>query len=105
MPRTPCLALILLAGTASANPPEDHELTRYADALAHQPTPIPDRIVTTFAGDPATSFAVTWRTDTSVTKAFAQIAPPRPAPASTTPAPRSAPTRPKSPTCPPRPNS
>ena len=34
----------------------------------------PDRIVTTFNGDPATSFAVTWRTDNSVGRTIAQIA-------------------------------
>ncbi len=34
----------------------------------------PDRISLTFSGDPATSFAVTWRTDTTVTIAYAEIA-------------------------------
>ncbi len=38
-------------------------------------TPWPDRIVTTLPGDPATSFAVTWRTDDSVGRTLAQIAP------------------------------
>lgn len=35
---------------------------------------MPDRIVLTWTGDPATSQAVTWRTDTSVTNAVAQLA-------------------------------
>lgn len=39
-----------------------------------QPTPYPDRVILTWVGDPARSAAVTWRTDTSVTKAKAQIA-------------------------------
>ncbi len=38
------------------------------------PSMDPDRIILTFYGDPATSRAVTWRTDKSVTKAVAQIA-------------------------------
>ncbi|MDZ8119848.1 metallophosphoesterase family protein [Pontiella agarivorans] len=39
------------------------------------PSPDPDRIFLTFHGDPATSRAVTWRTDQSVEQAFAEIAP------------------------------
>ncbi|MEC3905751.1 metallophosphoesterase family protein [Tamlana sp. 2201CG12-4] len=38
------------------------------------PSEDPDRIMLTFHGDPATNRAVTWRTDTTVTKAVAQIA-------------------------------
>lgn len=38
------------------------------------PSKDPDRIMLTFNGNPATSRAVTWRTDTSVTQAVAQIA-------------------------------
>ena len=38
------------------------------------PSKDPDRIILTFNGDPASSRAVTWRTDTTVTKAVAQIA-------------------------------
>ena len=38
------------------------------------PSKDPDRIILTFHGDPATSRAVTWRTDTSVEKSEAQIA-------------------------------
>ncbi len=34
----------------------------------------PDRIITTFEADPATSFAVAWRTDTSVPATIAEIA-------------------------------
>lgn len=46
------------------------------DGLHHWeiPSKDPDRIILTFKGDPATSRAVTWRTDTSITKAVAQIA-------------------------------
>lgn len=40
----------------------------------YQPTGYPDRIVLTFAGDPATVQAVSWRTSPSVTRAVAEIA-------------------------------
>ncbi len=40
----------------------------------YRPTEFPDRVILTFAGDPATSQAVTWRTDTTVRGAQAQIA-------------------------------
>jgi 3',5'-cyclic AMP phosphodiesterase CpdA len=40
---------------------------------AHRTTAIPDRIILNWEGDPAQSQAVTWRTDSSVTKAFAQF--------------------------------
>jgi len=38
------------------------------------PSKDPDRIILTFNGDPATSRAVTWRTDVTIEKAVAQIA-------------------------------
>lgn len=38
------------------------------------PSKNPDRIILTFNGDPASTRAVTWRTDTTITEAFAQIA-------------------------------
>lgn len=38
------------------------------------PSKNPDRIILTFHGDPAKSRAVTWRTDNSIKKGFAQIA-------------------------------
>jgi 3',5'-cyclic AMP phosphodiesterase CpdA len=41
---------------------------------AHAPRPLPDRIVLTWRGDPATTQAVTWRTDTSVRRSVAEIA-------------------------------
>ena len=38
------------------------------------PSKNPDRIILTFNGDPSTSRAITWRTDTSIKYSFAQIA-------------------------------
>lgn len=57
-------ALLLIADRAAKVP----------DADIHKPTPLPDRIILTWAGDPATTQAVTWRTDTSVQRPLAQIA-------------------------------
>ena len=52
-----------------------------SDAEAHRPSAVPDRIILTFGtADPAHSLAVTWRTDASVAKAVAQIAPAEAAP-------------------------
>lgn len=53
-----------------------HGHTHLHEGLRHWeiPSKDPDRIILTFNGDPATSRAVTWRTDTTITKAVAQIA-------------------------------
>jgi 3',5'-cyclic AMP phosphodiesterase CpdA len=40
----------------------------------HQPRPTPDRVILTWSGDPATTQAVTWRTDTTVLSGKAQLA-------------------------------
>ena len=39
------------------------------------PTPIPDRIILTWSGDPETTQTVTWRTSAGVLTAYAEIAP------------------------------
>lgn len=46
----------------------------FPEQLVYRPTPVPDRIILTWAGDPATTVAVTWRTDPTVSNAQAQIA-------------------------------
>jgi 3',5'-cyclic AMP phosphodiesterase CpdA len=48
--------------------------TRIPDADLHRPTALPDRVILTWAGDPSTTQAVTWRTDTSVDRAVAELA-------------------------------
>lgn len=58
------LAYISL-GTANQETPEQR---------LHRPTALPDRIILTWSGDPATTQSLTWRTDTSVRNAQAQIA-------------------------------
>lgn len=40
----------------------------------YPPSPVPDRIILTWNGDPSTTQAVTWRTDTTVLEAKAEIA-------------------------------
>jgi phosphodiesterase/alkaline phosphatase D-like protein len=75
-PRLSAYSVILLSvfsGPLSAH--EDHSRTPalYPAKEAHRPTPLPDRVTLTWSGDPATSQAVTWRTDTSVSHALAQL--------------------------------
>ncbi len=70
-------ALAVVAGPATAH--DDHEHPRrspqpVAPEVAHRPTALPDRIVLSWTGDPATTQSVTWRTDAGVEEAFAQIA-------------------------------
>jgi 3',5'-cyclic AMP phosphodiesterase CpdA len=47
--------------------------SRYPDAAAYRPTPIPDRIILTWSGEPSTTQAVTWRTSEDVTRGLGQI--------------------------------
>lgn len=56
------------------------ELEPYPPKLLHAPTPMPDRIILTWKGDPATTQAVTWRTDLSVKTPVAEVAPADPGP-------------------------
>ena len=62
---------LLLAPIAGAHDAPAH--APYPDKAAHAPRPLPDRVVLTWRGDPATTQAVTWRTDTSVRRAEAQV--------------------------------
>ena len=65
--------LLLLVFSSAFNEAFAHEEHK---GLHHWEVPSkdPDRIVLTFLGDPATSRAVTWRTDNTVPQAVAQIA-------------------------------
>ncbi|GAB5561685.1 MAG: metallophosphoesterase family protein [Synoicihabitans sp.] len=84
-PRYCCFAfsLIVLAtgcrGTpvpTSVKPGADHHHDHVHDFRHWEiASPDPDRIFLSFHGDAATRRAVTWRTDTSVAKAFVEIAP------------------------------
>lgn len=61
--------------TAHDDAPGHVHVPPAADAAqVYKPTVLPDRVVLTWTGDPATSQAVTWRTSIEVTKAWAEIA-------------------------------
>ncbi len=62
--------------TVVAHGGDDHNqpVAKVADQVAWKPTAIPDRILLSCSADPAHAQAVTWRTDTSVTKGLARIA-------------------------------
>src|SRR5262245_40462921 len=71
------LSLALTGASAVAHPVADHDTwkpTLYAEKLEHAPKPLPDRIVLTWPADPATTQAVSWRTDPTVIRALAEIA-------------------------------
>ena len=61
------LLLTTLPFTLCAHP--DHKLRHWEQA-----SPDPDRIILTWTGDPSTTQAVSWRTDTSIKVAEAEIA-------------------------------
>lgn len=60
----PCMNIVLANQLA----------TKIPDADTYKPTHVPDRIILNWNNDPATTQAVTWRTDVSVVSAQAQIA-------------------------------
>ncbi len=71
-------ALLVVVATRYGNQPGEAANVNLQDRVPleveHQPGILPDRIILTFAGDPATSQAVTWRTSTEATSPQAQIA-------------------------------
>lgn len=73
----PALALIAMLPLAALGHDDDHhhDPVPVKPEEAYRPTAIPDRIILTFNGDPATTQAVTWRTDATVERPIAQIAP------------------------------
>jgi 3',5'-cyclic AMP phosphodiesterase CpdA len=70
-----CLRLLAGAFLPAALPAhESHLPALYPDQAAYAPRPLPDRIVLTWRGDPATTQAVTWRTAPAPGRAFAELA-------------------------------
>lgn len=68
----------LAAGSVVAEPspaPTIAAPPRVSDTVLHRPSAMPDRIVLSWVGDATTNRAVTWRTSTDVTRAYAEIAP------------------------------
>jgi phosphodiesterase/alkaline phosphatase D-like protein len=62
--------LLLISGLAVAHV----QPKKVAASEEHRATPTPDRVILTWADDPARTQSVTWRTDASVTNALAQLA-------------------------------
>ena len=67
-----CLTAVL--PTASPCPAQERDRPAPVASEAYRPSAFPDRMILTFADDPARAMAVTWRTDATVTRAQAQIA-------------------------------
>jgi len=76
MTRGLLMACWVLVGLATVPATGQDELggVPFSEREMYRPTPTPDRIILTFADDPATTLAVTWRTSADVTKAVGQIA-------------------------------
>ena len=53
---------------------KDWKPVSFPEEKAHAPSPVPERVTLTWNDDPATTQAVTWRTDTSVLHGVAEIA-------------------------------
>lgn len=67
------MALAALTACQQAVPQNAGETTQVCDC-DYPPSLTPDRIILTYAGDPSTSQAVSWRTSPEVEEAFAEIA-------------------------------
>jgi 3',5'-cyclic AMP phosphodiesterase CpdA len=72
---TVCLVLAALGAPAAVARESAIVPVLFPDADAHAPRPLPDRIVLSWTGDPATSQTVTWRTNVSVMVAMAELLP------------------------------
>src|SRR5262245_27115792 len=66
-------ALITTGDVPIAAHDGDHRPIAVKPEEAYRPTALPDRIILRWAGDPATTQAVTWRTSTDVKKGLAEI--------------------------------
>ena len=76
--RVMALALALAGAPGAVAHDQDHAPpwtpAPVAASAAHAPTPLPDRVVLSWNDDPRTTQSVTWRTDTSIVRAVAEIA-------------------------------
>lgn len=64
------LATMMFLAAISAARADDASPSR----AVFKPTPVPDRILLSWKGDPATTHSVSWRTDSSVSEPIAEIA-------------------------------
>jgi 3',5'-cyclic AMP phosphodiesterase CpdA len=51
----------------------EHVSPTFTDKEQHRPTPLPDRVVITWSGDPTNSIDITWRTDTTTGEPAAEF--------------------------------
>lgn len=65
---------VAVCGTAGGHEHEDAPQP-FTARQQFAPTPLPDRVVVTWAGDPRTSIDVTWRTDVSAADPIVEFAP------------------------------
>ena len=68
-----CAIVLVDAQLARAHEGE-HPVPVFTDKEQHRPTPLPDRVVLTWSGDPTTSIDITWRTDTTTGEPVAEYA-------------------------------
>ena len=68
------LACAIMAASWNVAQSQSTSTRPYPTVDKHKPTTLPDRVVLTLEGDPATEQSVTWRTDTTVASAQAQLA-------------------------------
>lgn len=70
------LALMMAAGVTDAHEGHDHppKPARVTDEKLYAATPMPDRVLLSWKGEPARSQAITWRTDPSIAEAFVELA-------------------------------
>ncbi len=66
-------ALTFAGASAVFAQDSDWKPVAFPEKAAHAPRPLPDRVVLTWNGDPATTQAVTWRTDPSIVRSLAEI--------------------------------
>lgn len=69
--KTITLILVLTTASLQAHNGQEHQSLRHWEIASADP----DRIFLSLHGDPTTSRAVSWRTDTSISKAYAEIGP------------------------------
>ncbi|WP_103028153.1 fibronectin type III domain-containing protein [Salinibacter altiplanensis] len=75
-----CFGLVSCTDATSGTASHSHSHATghsHSELPSAAPSPYPDRVVLNWSKDPASTLSVTWRTDTTVTGAKAQIAPAR----------------------------
>ncbi len=69
-----CLIALVISGLISCAPVQKATPARPVPAPVKEQAAYPEHIILTWKDDPATTQAVSWRTDSSVSGAFAEIA-------------------------------